>query len=191
LAIENIRKAGFQSFNIDLMYGFPLRAGRADPWGDTVRDCIALQPEHITLYRMRYKGTSMEHLADRVDLAQVNEQEALARQILEEAGYKGATGKNTFSRLPGSSGCSDYLDKRVVKAVPYIGLGLGAQSFSHHTLSYNLGAVTKKLEQYVRSCELGRVPVQDLYHLSQRAAIAKMISVSFYFGGIDLEVILV
>ena len=186
-AVTNIRQAGFKSFNIDLMYGFPIRASRTDdPWLKTVQDTIDLQPEHITLYRMRYKGTLMAHLADRVTLDQVNRQEGQARQLLNQSGYVGLTGKNTFSRVQGNSGCSDYLDKRVRKAVPYIGIGLGAQSFSHYTLSYNLGAVTKKLQQYTRSVELNRIPVQDLYHLSREAAIAKMASVSFYYGGIDL-----
>jgi len=186
-AVTNIRKAGFKSSNIDLMYGFPLRASRTDdPWLKTVQDTIDLQPEHITLYRMRYKGTLMAHLADRVKLDQINRQEGQSRQLLNQSGYIGLTGKNTFSRVQDNSGCSDYLDKRVRKAVPYIGIGLGAQSFSHYTLSYNLGAVTKKLQQYIRSVELNRIPVQDLYHLSREAAIAKMASVSFYFGGIDL-----
>ncbi|CAF3365288.1 unnamed protein product [Rotaria socialis] len=186
-AVTNIRNAGFKSFNIDLMYGFPLRASRTDdPWLKTVQDTIDLQPEHITLYRMRYKGTLMAHLADRVKLDQINRQEGQSRQLLNQSNYIGLTGKNTFSRVQGNSGCSDYLDKRVRKAIPYIGIGLGAQSFSHHTLSYNLGAVTKKLQQYIRSVELNRIPVQDLYHLSREAAIAKMASVSFYYGGIDL-----
>ncbi|CAF5142194.1 unnamed protein product [Rotaria sp. Silwood1] len=154
-SVTNIRNAGFKSFNIDLMYGFPIRATRTDdPWLKTVQDTIDLQPEHITLYRMRYKGTLMAHLADRVKLDQINRQESQARELLNQSGYIGLTGKNTFSRVQGNSGCSAYLDKRVRKAIPYIGIGLGAQSFSHHTLSYNLGAVTKKLQQYIRSIEV-------------------------------------
>ena len=95
------------------MYGFPVRAGRADPWPQTVRDAIGLGVDHITLYRMRYKGTLMEHLQDRVTLSQVNAQEGTARRILEENGFGGLMGKNTYSRIEGNSGCSDYLDKRV------------------------------------------------------------------------------
>merc|ERR1719281_2361374 len=94
-------------------------------------------------------------------------------------------GKNTYSKI--NSGCSDYLDKRVRKAVPYLGFGLGAQSFSHHTLAYNLGAVTKTMHQYLKSVDLGRLPIQDLYHLPQELAMGKMVSVSFYYGGIDLQ----
>jgi len=184
-SVENIRKAGFNSFNVDVMYGFPTpRTGSA--FAQTVKDVIGLQPEHITLYRMRYKGTKMAHLQDKVTLQQVNEEDQQARELLAQAGYKGMIGKNTFSKMKDSSGCSSYLDLRVRKAVPYLGFGLGAQSFSHHTLQYNLGAVTKGLHQYMRSLELNRIPVQDLYHLSREAAIAKMVSVSFYYGGIDL-----
>jgi len=66
-------------------------------------------------------------------------------------------------------------------------MGLGAQSFSQSTLAYNLGGVTKRLEQYWKSIELGRVPIQDLYHLSHSGAMGKFCSVSFYFGGISLS----
>ena len=65
-------------------------------------------------------------------------------------------------------------------------MGLGVQSFSHKALSYNLGAVTKKLGQYVRSLDLGRIPIQDLYHLPASGIMGKFCAVSFYFGGIDL-----
>lgn len=186
-AVKNIRDAGFESFNIDLMYGFPLREGTRDKWADTIKNTIQqLEPDHITLYRMRYKGTKMSHLQERVGLQQVNTQAANAVEILADAGYKGWVGKNTFSRVPSDSGCSDYLEKRVVKGIPYLGLGLGAQSFSHSTLAYNLGGVTKQLHQYQKSVELGRLPIQDLYHLSASGAWGKFCSVSFYFGGIDL-----
>jgi len=186
-ARDNIRQAGFESFNVDLMYGFPLRSGKEDKWADTVSNTIhVIEPDHITLYRMRYKGTKMAHLQERVGLQQVNEQNDAAVAILDAHGFAGWTGKNTFSRLPGDSGCSDYLEKRVEAGIPYLGFGLGAQSFSHNTLSYNLGGVTKRMEQYMKSVDLGRVPVQDLYHLSVEGAMGKFCSVSFYFGGINL-----
>merc|ERR1712070_161145 len=121
---------------------------------------------------------------ERIGLTQVNQQGAAAAKLLDDNGYKGWVGKNTFSRTPGSSGCSDYLEKSVLEGTPYVGLGLGAQSFSHSTLAYNLGGVTKRMEQYHRSVELGRLPIQDLYHLSRSGAMGKFCSVSFYFGGI-------
>ena len=85
-----------RSFNIDLMYGFPVRAGGSDHWEETLRNTLALQPDHITLYRMRYKGTRMAGQADRVGLAQVNRQAEQAARILAEQGYTGLVGKNTY-----------------------------------------------------------------------------------------------
>jgi oxygen-independent coproporphyrinogen-3 oxidase len=69
--------------------------------------------------------------------------------------------------------------------MPYLGIGLGAQSYSHTTLSYNDGAVGKNLAPYLRSVSHGRLPLQDLYDLPLAHAMAKMCAVSFYFGEID------
>lgn len=183
-AVQHIRQAGFRRFNIDLMYGF---ADQTLPdWRDTVTQTIALQPEYITLYQMRYKGTRMQAQATQVGHEQVYAQEQAAHELLLSAGYAGSPGKNTYSRLPADPGTSDYLSERVVSGTPYLGLGLGAQTFSPYTLSYNLGAASKTLPPYLEAIQAGRLPVQDLYHLPLQAAMAKMISVSFYFGEIHL-----
>jgi oxygen-independent coproporphyrinogen-3 oxidase len=184
-AVRHIRDAGFRRFNIDLMYGFADQSPAS--WQATVEQTIALDPEYITLYRMRYKGTRIRDQAALVTRDMVNELEGIARERLLSAGYAGTPGKNTYSRLPGDAGTSDYLTERVVKGTPYLGLGLGAQSLSPHTLAYNQGAASKSLAPYLRAVEEGRLPAQDLYHLSLDGAMAKMIAVSFYFGQIQRE----
>jgi oxygen-independent coproporphyrinogen-3 oxidase len=184
-AVRHIREAGFRRFNIDLMYGFADQSPAS--WQTTVEQTIALGPEYITLYRMRYKGTRIREQAAQVSRDMVNELEGIARERLLGAGYAGTPGKNTYSRVPGDAGTSDYLTERVVKGTPYLGLGLGAQSLSPHTLAYNQGAASKSLAPYLRAVEEGRLPVQDLYHLSLDGAMAKMIAVSFYFGQIHGE----
>lgn len=184
-AVRNIRRAGFDRFNIDLMYGFADQTPQ--DWRDTVTQTMALHPEYITLYQMRYKGTRMAGQAGQVGREQINDLAAIARDLLLEAGYAGSPGKNTYSKVIGDVGTSDYLTERVIKGTPYLGLGLGAQTFSPYTLSYNLGAATKTLQPYLEAVNAGRLPIQDLYHLPMDAAMAKMISVSFYFGEIDLE----
>jgi oxygen-independent coproporphyrinogen-3 oxidase len=183
-AAENTRRAGFQRFNIDIMYGFAnqsLSSLRA-----TLQHVISLDPEYITLYRTRYKGTRLATQAQWVTLEEVNAQAELAKEMLLEAGYFATPGKNTFSRLDGEPGTSDYLTERVIHGTPYLGLGLGAQSLSEATLAYNSGAADKRLEHYRRQVEAGALPIQDLYYLSREAAMGKMISVSFYFGEINL-----
>jgi oxygen-independent coproporphyrinogen-3 oxidase len=71
--------------------------------------------------------------------------------------------------------------------MPYLGLGLGAQSCTHTTISYNDGAVGKNLLPYRRAIESGpdALPIQDLYDLPFAHMAAKMVAVSFYFGEID------
>ncbi|MCP4536284.1 MAG: radical SAM protein [Chloroflexi bacterium] len=184
-AVRNIRNAGFRRFNIDLMYGFADQS--PDAWRATVEQTIGLEPEYVTLYQMRYKGTRMQDQADYVTRQSTNRLAAIARDRLLAAGYAGTPGKNTYSRVPNDVGTSDYLTERVVKGTPYLGLGLGAQSLSHHTLSYNLGAASKTLKPYLRAVDAGRLPIQDIYHLPLDAAMAKMIAVSFYFGEIHQE----
>lgn len=182
-AVDHLRRAGFERFNVDLMYGF---AGQSlASWQATLEHAMGLNPESITLYRMRYKLTRISHHAAKVDLAQVREQAEWAKRLLEAAGYRANPGKNTYSRVPGDAGTSAYLTKRVVEGMPYLGIGLGAQSFSHTTLSYNEGAAGKNLAPYLKSVDEGRLPLQDVYDLPLSQVMAKMAAVSFYFGEID------
>ncbi len=184
-AAEHIRQAGFQRFNVDIMYGFAHQSLRS--LEATLKHVISLEPDYITLYRTRYKGTRIASQAQYVTLAEVNAQARLAKEMLHAAGYAGTAGKNTFSRLPGDVGTSEYLTSRVIYGLPYLGLGLGAQSLSNQTLAYNSGAADKRLGHYQRQVLAGELPIQDLYHLSLPAAMGKMISVSFYFGEINLN----
>jgi len=182
-AVENIRRAGWRKFNIDLMYGFADQT--LDSWRATLQHAIRLDPEYITLYRMRYKLTRISDQAARVEIANVRQQMALAKLVLANAGYLANPGKTTYSRLPGDNGTSDYSTRRVVDGMPYLGIGLGAQTFSHTTISYNDGAAGKSLAPYITSVDAACLPIQDLYNLPRAHMMAKMICVGFYFGEID------
>ena len=154
---------------------------------NTVLYAIALKPTQITLYRNRYKGTKLESEAGGVSLYKAMRQYRLAYQTLTAHGYRAEIGKNTFSREPGDWGTSDYLTHRVIEGTPYLGLGLGAQSFGKNYLSYNEGAATKKMESYREKILAGEFPLQDIYDLPPEESMAKMIAVAFYFGFIDLK----
>ena len=75
---ESIRAAGFDRLNLDLMYGFKGQSPQS--WQHTLQHAIDLDPEYITLYRMRYKLTRISHQAPDVHLPQVR---TLARQAKE------------------------------------------------------------------------------------------------------------
>jgi oxygen-independent coproporphyrinogen-3 oxidase len=135
---------------------------------------------------MRYKGTRISGEARDIELKRVVEMYQMARNLLTSAGYQANPGKNGFSRVSGDPGTSEYLTERVVWGTPYLGLGLGAQTFTNNLLAYNHGAATKRMERYLQTVKAGGLPIQDLYHLPLSEAMAKMISVSFYFGQIHL-----
>jgi oxygen-independent coproporphyrinogen-3 oxidase len=183
-AVENIRAAGFERLNVDLMYGFKDQS--LESWRATLQWAIDLGPEYVTLYRMRYKLTRISHQAPFVTLDDVRPMERLAKAMLLDAGYAANLGKTTFSRIPGDVGTSSYLARRVVEGLPYLGLGLGAQSLTDTTISYNDGAAAKALPPYIRSVQAARLPIQDLYDLPAVQIMGKMCSVSFYFGQIHL-----
>ncbi len=182
-AADNIHSAGFERFNVDLMYGFASQT--PEGWRATLEHAVSLGPDAITLYRMRYKLTRISHQAAEVTLEKVRVLGELAKRVLADAGYHANPGKTTLSRIPGDVGTSSYLTRRVRDGLPYLGVGLGAQSYSHRTLSYADGAVGKNLTPYLRSVARGRLPLQDLYDLPRCQAMAKMCAVSFYFGEID------
>lgn len=182
-AIDNMRAAGFGRVNVDLMYGFHGQTEAS--WEATLAHAISLEPDYITLYRMRYKLTRISHQAPHVSLAPVQRLGKLSRQVLSGAGYHANPGKTTFSRIPGDVGTSRYLARRVIEGMPYLGLGLGAQTFTDTTISYNAGAADKRLGAYLRATREGVLPLQDLYDLPARHMMAKMACVSFYFGEID------
>lgn len=184
-AVSNIRAAGFERFNIDLMYGF-LNQTDSD-FDNTLHYAIGLDPEYITLYRNRYKGTKIESEAGGVSIYKAMYQYKIAYRILTENGYLANTGKNTFSKVADDYGTSDYLTKRVINGTPYVGMGLGAQSFGLNYLAYNAGAAEKKMERYRKAINEGKLPFQDIYKLPLDETIAKMVSVAFYFAFVDLK----
>lgn len=182
-AVKNIRAAGYEKFNIDLMYGF---LHQSDPdFENTLKYAVGLAPEYITLYRNRYKGTKLESESGGVSIYKAMYQYRIAYRVLTENGYNANVGKNTFSRIENDYGTSDYLTKRVIDAVPYVGMGLGAQSFGMNYLAYNLGAAEKRMERYEKAINEGRLPLQDIYRLPEDEVMAKALSVAFYFAFID------
>jgi len=184
-AVDAIRNAGYKHFNIDLMYGF--KSQSVEDFKTTVEYTVSLDPEYITLYEMRYKLTQIADEAFDVTRAKVNRQYLTAYDILTQNGYEANYGKNTFSKIKGDYGTSDYLTNRVIKATPYIGFGAGAQSFGNNYLAYNHGAATKSILKYIDFANNEKFPIQDIYNLPEQESIAKAVSVMFYFGFIDLD----
>jgi len=186
LATDNIRKAWFNQFNVDVMYWF---AHQPDADVErTIEHVLELDPEFVTLYPMRYKWTVIEWKSKEVRVEKLARQYRLAIEMLSSAWYDIKPGKNTCSKLDGNDGLSDYLHHRVLHGLPYLGFGLWAQSFNpKNNLSYNHWAHIKHNWEYIKQVNEGLFPIQDAHHLWKEAAMGKMIAISFFYGWIHLE----
>ncbi len=89
-AMEMARKAGFANISLDLMYGLPNQNRTA--WEKTVRNVIALRPEHISCYALKVEeGTPLWNYKDCAGLPDDDTQADMymtACQILAENGYE-------------------------------------------------------------------------------------------------------
>lgn len=90
-AVRSARAAGFDNLNLDLIYGAPHQT--IDSWKNTLKQAIALQPEHLSLYALGIEdGTPMKAWVDRGRLPAPDDDLTadmyeLATDVLAEAGY--------------------------------------------------------------------------------------------------------
>ena len=162
-AFEKLRAAGFDNISIDLIFGF---AGLTDSdWRATLRQAVALAPEHISAYQMSIDPESA--LAERLAAGRYSElsdetcaaQYALLQDTLEAAGYEQYEISNFC--LPGrhSRHNSAYWDRTA-----YLGLGPAAHSFDGSARrSWN----PSDTAEYCAALEVGRKPEEGSENLSE------------------------
>jgi oxygen-independent coproporphyrinogen-3 oxidase len=126
-AYDTARRAGFDNVNLDLIYGLPHQTMAA--WQDTLREAVALRPDHLSLYSLTLEeGTP---LADDVARSRLPRPDAdlaadmylWAEDALAAAGYQHYEISNWA--LP-SRQCRHNLAYWLNE--PYLGLGAGAHS---------------------------------------------------------------
>ena len=91
-ACESARHAGFQSVNLDLMYGLPGQT--MTQWQSTMARVVELHPPHLSLYCLTLEsGTPMERWVRQGELPEPDPDLAAdmytaAREALDEGGYR-------------------------------------------------------------------------------------------------------
>jgi oxygen-independent coproporphyrinogen-3 oxidase len=135
-AVACLREAGIGNISIDLIYGLPGQT--LISWSESVRQALALRPQHISAYGLTYEeGTPLWRQRERGEVAEVFEEQCLEMyrmlvKCMREAGYEHYEISN-FA-LPGchSRHNSSYWDD-----TPYLGLGAGAHSYDGSVRRYN------------------------------------------------------
>ncbi len=155
-AVARLREAGIRNISIDLIYGLPGQT--VESWTDSVRQAIALKPQHISAYGLTYEeGTRLWQQRERGDVIEVPEEQCLAMyhilvDELQSAGYEYYEISN-FA-LPGyySRHNSSYWND-----TPYLGLGAAAHSYDGNVRRYN----PHDLQQYIDAIEAGETACEQ------------------------------
>ena len=127
-AIENVKSAGFENFNIDLIFG--VQDESLEQWLLDLNTAIALNPKHISAYALTIEpGTDFGKLTKKGsvligDDSVVSECYVKTQETLEQAGYLQYEVSNYAQK---NNECRHNLIYWSYKN--YLGLGAGAHSF--------------------------------------------------------------
>lgn len=144
-AYENARQAGFANVSLDLIYARPDEDPSA--WKDDLKQIIALDPEHISLYGLTIEDKTVFRKWEKDNkLIQMPEEEA-AVQYLEAISF---LGENGFNQYEASSFCKPGFESQHNSAywagTHYLGIGPGAHSFNGAARHINIRNNTKYIK---------------------------------------------
>lgn len=154
-AFAAAREAGVANIGVDLIYGIP--GQRLEPWLATLREAVALNPEHLSCYQLTPdEGTPLAERAKRGGAAlpgDALQAEFFWRtaEFLEDNGYIHYEVSN-FAR----PGHESRHNRKYWDHTPYLGLGPAAHTFSGRERRWN----RRSLDAYIRDLESGRDPVE-------------------------------
>ncbi|MEO8970109.1 MAG: radical SAM family heme chaperone HemW [Ktedonobacteraceae bacterium] len=152
-AVQYAREAGFESINVDFMFGLPNQTMRH--WQETLEKALALHPEHLSLYSLIIEeGTPFYSWAHEGRITPGDEDLCAdmyeyADALLHDAGYENYEISNWA--LPGHESRHNLTYWR---NLPYIGMGAGAfSSFGGRRFSD-----VRDPNEYIRILKTGRIP---------------------------------
>lgn len=136
-AMNNIKKVGFENFNIDLIYG--LENQTRDKWEDTLRTILSFEPETISLYPIVFRPLSgidkRKEIGEFIENQEKYDIYDFNVDLLESEGYRQES-LTRFTKFNKDSYAQEIYD---FEGIPLIGLGAGARSYIknfHYSTDY-------------------------------------------------------
>ncbi len=177
------RRVGFANINLDLIFGLPGQT--LENWQATLREALALQPEHLAAYSLQVEeDTPWGRLAAAGNLNLPGEELELAmyqeaREMLAAAGYQQYEISN-FAR-PGYR-CRHNLTYWL--NLPYLGLGAAAASSWQGERWQNYS----NLEQYGAALSAGQLPRAEIEVTTPRQQMAETMFMGLrLLAGVNLQ----
>ncbi len=126
-AVAALRRSGIAQISVDLIFGLPAALGR--DWEADLRQALALNPDHVSLYGLTIEPhTPLARWADRGEVRRVDENRyaseyLVANQTLTAAGFEHYEVSNAAR-----PGCRARHNSAYWLRAPFIGLGPSAHS---------------------------------------------------------------
>lgn len=163
-AVGHVRKAGFENFNIDLIYSIP--GQDHSRLASSLKKALALAPSHVSCYELSLeKGTAMERAAREGDIDYPDQETRFALTQLIE----GTLRANGYEQYEISNFCRPGFECRhnvgYWTGRPYLGLGCSACSFLMGKRIRN----ESRLKNYLNVLSAGRLPVREWEELEREA----------------------
>ena len=156
-AIENVEAAGFDGFNIDMMYMLPKQT--VEEWIEDLKLAIEFEPTQITIYpllivpyRPMYMMMKSGKVPEQPGKRVFKQMYYKALETLEDSGYKPMR-YYSFSREPW-----EYTTVEREMVGPLIAFGAGAMGFPGHSEYVN----TCSIREYVKAISKSRLPIAGI-----------------------------
>jgi oxygen-independent coproporphyrinogen-3 oxidase len=160
-AIEQVRRAGFESLSIDLIYGYP--GCTPEKWVATLEEAFSLDIDACQLYRLRIvphgdrtgvvKGRSEKAPESFPTLEQIFIMKELGILVAKERGLS-ETSRRVFSRRPDRD--SEYLKDHTDRLYDVMGIGISSWTNLQGRFFLNTG---QSLDKYYSLLDQGRQPI--------------------------------
>jgi oxygen-independent coproporphyrinogen-3 oxidase len=178
-SVALVRQAGFEHFNLDLIFGIPGQTQAS--WSESLRRAVDLGPDHLACYGLTYEPDTP--LRERLDQGMVEPldettEAALYEQaidFLESQGVRQYEISN-FAR----PGAESRHNVRYWLNLPYLGVGPSAASYLHGRRWKNVPDTAR----YVAQMHLGQSPIIEVEELSplERAGETAMLQLRLVSG---------
>ena len=125
---NQVRKAGFENINVDLMFGLPNQ--NMKDWKVSLEDVMSLEPDHISAYSLIIEeGTCFYNLYNNDKLNIPNEEEERSMYLFTK-GFLKDYGYNQYEISNYAKANKECFHNKVYwKCNEYLGLGVSASSF--------------------------------------------------------------